>query len=111
LETLPSDIEVRPISLYTLNTEQARGFRLIADHSLEKRDQPLRMFLGGPGGTEVQSSKCTHQLFHKEVPGTSVPLGVIHRSRSGGTECFGDDFTCSLEPGTEIKIGARPAEI
>ncbi|KAJ6447540.1 hypothetical protein C8R45DRAFT_838493, partial [Mycena sanguinolenta] len=36
---------------YTLNVEQARAFRLIAEHSLEKRDAPLRMFLGGPGGT------------------------------------------------------------
>ncbi|KAJ7070384.1 hypothetical protein B0H15DRAFT_759240, partial [Mycena belliarum] len=34
-----------------LNQEQARAFRIIADHSLDKREEPLRMFLGGPGGT------------------------------------------------------------
>ncbi|KAJ7233265.1 hypothetical protein B0H12DRAFT_1001259, partial [Mycena haematopus] len=35
-----------------LNTEQSRAFRIIAEHSLQKRDaEPLRMFLGGPGGT------------------------------------------------------------
>ncbi|KAJ7792714.1 hypothetical protein B0H14DRAFT_2220012, partial [Mycena olivaceomarginata] len=28
-----------------------RAFRLIAENSLEKRDSPLRMFLGRPGGT------------------------------------------------------------
>ncbi|KAJ7086529.1 hypothetical protein C8R44DRAFT_531153, partial [Mycena epipterygia] len=39
------------VSDYTLNSEQARAFRLIADHSLDKREAPLRMFLGGPGGT------------------------------------------------------------
>jgi hypothetical protein len=39
------------IAEYTLNTEQSRALRLIAEHSLEKGDQPLRMFLGGPGGT------------------------------------------------------------
>ncbi|KAJ7065124.1 hypothetical protein B0H15DRAFT_761952, partial [Mycena belliarum] len=34
-----------------LNQEQARAFRIIADHSLDKREEPLCMFLGGPGGT------------------------------------------------------------
>ncbi|KAJ7475574.1 hypothetical protein B0H11DRAFT_1727508 [Mycena galericulata] len=36
------------IQEYTLNTEQARAFGLIAEHSLRKPDSPLRMFLGGP---------------------------------------------------------------
>jgi 2-phosphoglycerate kinase len=39
------------IAAYTLNTEQSRAFRLIVEHNLEKGDQPLRMLLGGPGGT------------------------------------------------------------
>jgi ABC-type branched-subunit amino acid transport system ATPase component len=39
------------IAEYTLNIEQARAFRIIAEHSLEDRESPLRMFLGGPGGT------------------------------------------------------------
>lgn len=39
------------ISEYGLNTEQARAFSLIANHSLKKNTEPLRMFLGGPGGT------------------------------------------------------------
>ncbi|PBK92433.1 hypothetical protein ARMGADRAFT_930722 [Armillaria gallica] len=34
-----------------LNTEQARAFRIIAEHSLRSKPEPLRMFLGGPGGT------------------------------------------------------------
>ncbi|KAF7328376.1 ATP-dependent DNA helicase [Mycena venus] len=39
------------IAEYTLNTEQARAFRIIAEDSLDRRGSPLRMFLGGPGGT------------------------------------------------------------
>ncbi|KAG1752315.1 uncharacterized protein EDB91DRAFT_1005043, partial [Suillus paluster] len=34
-----------------LNTEQARAFSLIANHSIQSCGDPLRMFLGGPGGT------------------------------------------------------------
>ncbi|KAG1808509.1 hypothetical protein EV424DRAFT_1269690, partial [Suillus variegatus] len=34
-----------------LNMEQARAFSLIAGHSLKQNCEPLRMFLGGPGGT------------------------------------------------------------
>ncbi|OSC97382.1 hypothetical protein PYCCODRAFT_1338477, partial [Trametes coccinea BRFM310] len=34
-----------------LNTEQARAFRLVAEHSLKEKPDPLRMFLGGVGGT------------------------------------------------------------
>ncbi|KAJ6548844.1 hypothetical protein B0H19DRAFT_952724, partial [Mycena capillaripes] len=57
--TQPSNEPVLPPSIddviteYTLNMEQSRAFRLIAEHSLEKQDQPLRMFLGGPGGTGI----------------------------------------------------------
>jgi len=36
---------------FTLNKEQARAFRIVALHSLEERPKPLRMYLGGPGGT------------------------------------------------------------
>ncbi|KAF8181769.1 hypothetical protein BJ912DRAFT_800694, partial [Pholiota molesta] len=36
-----------------LNTEQARAFRIICEHSLNKNKdkEPLRMYLGGAGGT------------------------------------------------------------
>ena len=36
---------------FMLNKEQARAFRIIALHSLEEKPKPLRMYLGGPGGT------------------------------------------------------------
>ncbi|KAJ7130752.1 hypothetical protein C8R43DRAFT_896013, partial [Mycena crocata] len=35
----------------TLNTEQRRAFSLIAEHSQTSDSQPLRMYLGGAGGT------------------------------------------------------------
>ncbi|KAI9059157.1 hypothetical protein FKP32DRAFT_1551869, partial [Trametes sanguinea] len=34
-----------------LNDAQTRAFRIIAEHSLEDKPPPLRMFLGGVGGT------------------------------------------------------------
>ncbi|KAJ7205796.1 hypothetical protein GGX14DRAFT_338242, partial [Mycena pura] len=34
-----------------LNAEQARAFRIIANHSLQDKPDQLRMFLAGPGGT------------------------------------------------------------
>jgi hypothetical protein len=39
------------ITEFTLNTEQARAFRIIAQHSTKSNPDPLRMFIGGPGGT------------------------------------------------------------
>ena len=39
------------IQEYTLNTEQARAFRIVAEHSLLEKPEALCMYLGGPGGT------------------------------------------------------------
>ena len=39
------------VRAWTLNTEQARAFSIIALHSMESKPKPLRMYLGGPGGT------------------------------------------------------------
>ncbi|TDL18178.1 hypothetical protein BD410DRAFT_728772, partial [Rickenella mellea] len=36
---------------FTLNAEQARAFRIVAEHSTGRRLSPLRMYLGGAGGT------------------------------------------------------------
>ncbi|KAJ3932049.1 MAG: hypothetical protein NXY57DRAFT_872447, partial [Lentinula lateritia] len=35
----------------TLNEEQERAFHLIASHTQQGKSDPLRMFIGGPGGT------------------------------------------------------------
>jgi hypothetical protein len=39
------------IEEFTLNTEQARAFRIISEHSLTNDSPPLRMYLDGAGGT------------------------------------------------------------
>ena len=40
------------VQKWTLNTEQARAFKIVAEHSLITVGQdPLQMYLGGPGGT------------------------------------------------------------
>jgi flavin-binding protein dodecin len=39
------------VRAWTLNTEQARAFKIIASHSMEPKPKPLRMYIGGPGGT------------------------------------------------------------
>ncbi|KAF8167652.1 hypothetical protein B0H34DRAFT_646547, partial [Crassisporium funariophilum] len=39
------------IQEFTLNIEQARAFRIICEHSLERNPEPLKMYLGGAGGT------------------------------------------------------------
>ncbi|KAJ7363074.1 hypothetical protein DFH08DRAFT_683484, partial [Mycena albidolilacea] len=44
------DIETQ-IQKWTLNHEQARAFRIIANHSLQTQPEQLRMLLTGPGGT------------------------------------------------------------
>jgi len=36
---------------WNLNTEQTRAFKIIAEHSLEEKPDPLRMFIGGCAGT------------------------------------------------------------
>ncbi|KAJ7305396.1 hypothetical protein DFH08DRAFT_668110, partial [Mycena albidolilacea] len=36
---------------FKLNTEQERAFRLVANHAVDDSAPPLRMYLGGVGGT------------------------------------------------------------
>jgi hypothetical protein len=43
------DIEAH-IAKWTMNAEQARAFRIIAEHSLRNQPDQLRMFLAGPHG-------------------------------------------------------------
>ena len=55
LEAYDLDIDVNILEMvqkWTLNTEQARAFKIVAEHSLITVGQdPLQMYLGGPGGT------------------------------------------------------------
>ncbi|KAJ3843075.1 hypothetical protein F5878DRAFT_508978, partial [Lentinula raphanica] len=47
-----------------LNTDQERAFRLIALHTVVKNATPLRMFIGGPGGTgKSYVIACVNKFF------------------------------------------------
>ena len=50
------------IKKYTLNTEQARAFKLVCHQSFNRQNEPLRMYLGGAGGTG--KSRVIHALKH-----------------------------------------------
>jgi hypothetical protein len=50
---------------FSLNTEQARAFSLIATHSTQNDMEPLCMFLGGAGGTGKSCVISTVQEFFK----------------------------------------------
>ena len=51
-QTLEEDVSIEEIvRTWNLNTEQARAFTVIASHSVKPKSKPLRMYLGGPGGT------------------------------------------------------------
>ena len=39
------------ITEFTLNVEQARAFKIICEQSLQKDVEPLKMYIGGAGGT------------------------------------------------------------
>ncbi|KAI0731008.1 hypothetical protein C8Q76DRAFT_613449, partial [Earliella scabrosa] len=56
---VPVDVAQHAVK-WTLNAEQRRAFTIVAEHSLLERPEPLRMFLGGFGGTG--KSRVIHAL-------------------------------------------------
>ncbi len=54
------------IQEWTLNLEQSRAFRIIAEHSLEDKPKALRMFLGSQGGTEKSRVINALKLFFEK---------------------------------------------
>jgi hypothetical protein len=50
--TAPVDLDVESFAAHhNLNKEQARAFSIVAEHSKNRDNKPLRMYLGGKGGT------------------------------------------------------------
>ena len=41
----------KTVKKFTLNAEQERAFRIVANHSVEPKSEQLKMYLGGMGGT------------------------------------------------------------
>jgi len=78
------------ISEFTLNTEQARAFRIVAEHSLQVKPEPLRMFIGGAGGTgKSRVINTLKEFFHRRNQSRRFRLasytGVAAKNISGMT--------------------------
>lgn len=74
----------------TLNSEQARAFRAVCEHSLGPRAEPLRMFLAGAGGTgKSRVIQALSEFFRRRNQGRRFRLssftGVAARNISGMT--------------------------
>ena len=53
---------------FSLNTEQERAFRIIANHSTDSNHDQLKMYLGGMAGTgKLQVNKALTAYFHLEM--------------------------------------------
>jgi hypothetical protein len=73
----------------SLNTEQERAFRIIANHSVSVTGEPLKMYIGGMGGTgKTQVIKALQQWFDERGEGhrmvvlapTGAAASIIKRS-------------------------------
>lgn len=78
------------IEEFTLNSEQARAFRLVCEHSHQIRPEPLRMLLGGAGGTgKSRVIDALTEFFRRRNQGRRFRLssytGVAARNISGMT--------------------------
>lgn len=78
------------ITEYTLNVEQARAFRIIGEHSLKKRPDPLHMYIGGAGGTgKSRVINALKDFFNRRNESRRFRLssytGVAARNISGMT--------------------------
>ncbi|KAJ6464411.1 hypothetical protein C8R45DRAFT_753814, partial [Mycena sanguinolenta] len=92
------------VTAFNLNSEQERAFRIVANHSLEPDAPPLRMYLGGVGGTgKSQVIKALIHFFENRgeaykflvlgPTGTSAALlgGSTYHSVLGITDCSDDE--------------------
>ncbi|KAG1839103.1 hypothetical protein DFJ58DRAFT_667960, partial [Suillus subalutaceus] len=94
---------------YGLNVEQARAFSLIAGHSLTQNSEPLRMYLGGPGGmgksciiaavTEFFNRRGEQDRFQ-----LSLFMGVAARNIGGMTLHAALNLNQRRKRGSEGKI-------
>jgi hypothetical protein len=78
------------ISEFTLNTEQARAFRIVAEHSLQVKPEPLRTFIRGTGGTgKSRVINTLKEFFHRQNQSRrfrlALYIGVAAKIISGMT--------------------------
>jgi hypothetical protein len=59
-----SEVIQENVNTFSLNTEQERAFRIIANHAISANPEQLRMYLGGMGGTgKTQVIKALSSFF------------------------------------------------
>jgi primosomal protein N' len=59
-----SEVIQDTVNLFSLNTEQERAFKIIANHAISANPEQLRMYLGGMGGTgKSQVIKALSSFF------------------------------------------------
>ncbi|KAJ3724889.1 hypothetical protein C8R42DRAFT_560161, partial [Lentinula raphanica] len=51
----------------SMTSEQEHAFRIIAEHSITKGPKPLRMYIGGPGGTGKSYVIATLDQFFQSI--------------------------------------------
>jgi hypothetical protein len=77
-------------SEFTLNEMQTKAYKMIAEHSLTKKPEQLRMYIAGPGGTgKSRVIDAVRQFFHDQNQHTRLRLasftGVASRNIRGMT--------------------------
>ena len=78
------------INEFTLNTEQARAFKIICEHSMHHQKEPLKMYIGGAGGTgKSRVINALKEFFLRKGQGRRFRLasytGVAAKNISGMT--------------------------
>ena len=78
------------IEKFTLNKEQSRAFRIIANHAFRPSDEQLKMYLGGMAGTgKSQVIKALMHFFNERNEGyrfmCMAPTGAAAALISGST--------------------------
>ncbi|EAU89804.2 hypothetical protein CC1G_09386 [Coprinopsis cinerea okayama7 len=84
------DIIDTTVKEFSLNEEQERAFRIIANHSTKSGEEQLRMYLGGMGGTgKSQVIKAVISMFNKRNQGhrfiVLAPTGTAAALLNGST--------------------------
>lgn len=80
---------------WSLNDEQTRAFKIIAEHSQTNNPEPLRMFIGGPAGTgKSRVINALKDFFHQTKSNTMIQTCLIHGSSC--MEHLRHDSTCFI---------------
>ena len=99
---------------YNLNEEQERAFRIIANHVVLPNSEPLRMYIGGMGGTgKTQVLKAVSMFFEIRQEAYRfiivAPTGTAAALLSGSTyhSVFGINDMTGVDQATKIMMQVR----